>query len=294
MASTTAVMDCAEPGVMDLIFNEEALQIWEFIRSPRRAVTKQEIHTGTGIDIKRIQLDIDVLMQHGLLRMVRPRKPRKTNGYIATANQIVIAFDEHDTEICDQLKSHSEKVHAEHLDLVSRHADPNFHPKAGVRFRHSSKHCLTKEEFAELRRRIHAVVAFLNMPRNQSQKPSKASNSNTAGANFCNQAISIRLEPLVGDLLPSPTIITTTRSKLDKWDDSKAIAAGLDSLTPREHEVTIGIADGLSRVQIADQLDISRNTVSTLLRRAYKKLGVSSQAQLVSRLANYERPQRDD
>ena len=294
MAATTAILDCANQGVMDLINNDEALQIWELIRAQSKSITTQEIHDETGVTLKRIQQSINQLLEHGLLLKIRPRKPHNTSGYAATANQIVIVFDEHDTRITDLLMAHSERVHSQHQEIVRRHQDPSFQPESGVRFRHSSKHCFTQEEFAELRRRVHAVIAFLNMPRNQSQKPSNAIDSNTTEVRYCNQSISIQLDPLVGNLLPSPTIITTSRSKLHLWDDSKATAVGFDSLTPREREIAIGIAEGLSRGQIADQLGISKNTVSTLLTRAYKKIGVSSQTELATRLAGQTGPLSDD
>lgn len=33
MAVTSSMLDCTDAGVMDLIFNEESLQVWEYIRS---------------------------------------------------------------------------------------------------------------------------------------------------------------------------------------------------------------------------------------------------------------------
>ena len=93
----------------------------------------------------------------------------------------------------------------------------------------------------------------------------------------------------MGGLIPSPTIITSPRSKLDQWDGSTADAAGLPGLTPREREVALALADGLSRAQVADRLRVSVHTVSTLARRAYKKLGVTSQAELTARLTGHDR-----
>ncbi|MDG2133275.1 MAG: helix-turn-helix transcriptional regulator, partial [Phycisphaerales bacterium] len=97
------------------------------------------------------------------------------------------------------------------------------------------------------------------------------------------------LEPLVGGLLPTPTITTSPRSKLKLWDGSTADSAGLPALTAREREVSLALADGLSRAQVADRLQVSVHTVSTLARRAYKKLGVTSQAELTARLTGHDR-----
>jgi DNA-binding CsgD family transcriptional regulator len=59
--------------------------------------------------------------------------------------------------------------------------------------------------------------------------------------------------------------------------------ACLDGLTRREAQVCRGILAGLSTEAIALDLGVSRNTVLTLRRRAYARLGVSSQAELFRR-----------
>ena len=47
-------------------------------------------------------------------------------------------------------------------------------------------------------------------------------------------------------------------------------------LSPREREVLVLVADGLSNAVIAEQLNISENTVDTMLRRVFAKLGVNN------------------
>jgi DNA-binding CsgD family transcriptional regulator len=51
-------------------------------------------------------------------------------------------------------------------------------------------------------------------------------------------------------------------------------------LTTREREVAGFAARGLSDVEIADRLSLSRRTVETHLYRAYAKLGVSGRHEL--------------
>lgn len=265
---------------MDLIFDADALKIWEYIRASRNAVRLQQLEDTLELDLKVIRQAVDALVKHQLLMKVH--NSRTKVSYQATGEQIIIAYDEHDTEVTDRLLDHSKMIHAKHRDIVGEHEDPEFHSSAGMRFRHSSLHYFTTNELAELRRRVHSVISFLNMPRNQ--QPSDED------ARFCNQGVSISLDPLVGKLLPSPTVVTTPRSTVSWWDASRAEAAGLDTLTPREREISLAVGDGLTRAQIADQLGISTNTVSTLLRRAYKKLGVTSQTELAARLAGHDRP----
>jgi DNA-binding CsgD family transcriptional regulator len=58
---------------------------------------------------------------------------------------------------------------------------------------------------------------------------------------------------------------------------------GWDALTPAERPVADLAARGLTNVEIAEELFISRNTVKTHLTRVFDKLGVSSRRELIRR-----------
>jgi predicted ATPase/DNA-binding CsgD family transcriptional regulator len=66
-------------------------------------------------------------------------------------------------------------------------------------------------------------------------------------------------------------------------------ALGWDSLTPTELTVTLAVTEGLSNPQIAARMFISRRTVTTHLTSIFRKLSVSSRAELAVRAAR-----RDD
>jgi DNA-binding CsgD family transcriptional regulator len=59
-------------------------------------------------------------------------------------------------------------------------------------------------------------------------------------------------------------------------------ARGWASLTPTELTVTRAVAEGLSNPQIAERMFISRRTVATHLTSIFRKLGVSSRAELAA------------
>jgi DNA-binding CsgD family transcriptional regulator len=61
-------------------------------------------------------------------------------------------------------------------------------------------------------------------------------------------------------------------------------AAIADALTPSERRVAQLAADGMTNKEIAQALFVTVNTVETHLRRAYRKLGINSRAQLGDRL----------
>jgi DNA-binding CsgD family transcriptional regulator/DNA-binding MarR family transcriptional regulator len=281
-------LDAGDPGVLELFAEPRTLRTWEFIRISKSAATISDLVAAIGTERAEVHRQVDSLVAQGLLRVLRARKPRREFGYRATCDQIIVSFDDHDEEVVARLIATGDAVDRDYIDCVERHADPEFHSQAGFRFRMSGMYQLSQEELAELRRRVLAVVSFLNMPKKGGQK-SKLGSTGADEPQGCNQAISITLDPLVGGLIPSPTIITSPRSKLDQWDGSKADAAGLPGLTPREREVALALADGLSRAQVADRLQLSVHTISTFARRAYRKLGVTSQAELTARLTGHDR-----
>ena len=58
---------------------------------------------------------------------------------------------------------------------------------------------------------------------------------------------------------------------------------GNDLLSPRENEVLLHLARGLTNREIAEQLFVSENTIKTHVNNIYSKLGVSRRTQAVSK-----------
>lgn len=284
MKKTTKILDYSDDGVQDLMRDRDASKTWEFIRSMGRTTTIEEIRSGTGLSTKALHEHVDRLLKHELVKKVRARKPRNTTGYRSLADQLVISFDEHDESVTNELLAFSEETRKQFDADVERHADQDFHPKVGFRFHQRETAHFTKEEFAELKRRMLSVVSFLTMPRNRKTQSHDDANGSKIQNRFCNQAIKIELTPLTGDLLPKPSMIMSPRSQLWQWDNEKIHSGGMSALSPREREVVMALADGLSRAQIADRMEVSVNTISTLTQRAYKKIGVTSQAQLAAQI----------
>lgn len=286
--TTTLIVDAETEGLLDLLADASAMRTWEFIRGARAVVTIADLIEATGLAREVVQRQADDLVAYGLLRQVRARKPRRAIGYRAAGDRIVVAFDEHDETLVAKLVEIGEAVERDHDAYVEAHADPDFHSAAGFRFRSMATMHLSPEELAELRRRVLSVVSFMNSIRPSTAPPGE-NEGGTLVPLHCNQSLSIRLDPLVGKALASPAIITSPRSRLDRWDGSSAESAGLPALTPREREVALALADGLTRAQVAAQLGRSVHTISTLARRLYRKLGVTSQAELTARLAGHDR-----
>ena len=68
---------------------------------------------------------------------------------------------------------------------------------------------------------------------------------------------------------------------------SKSKQTGHTHLSPREEMVLNCLAKGLTYKQIADQLDISIDTIRTYLRRVYEKLHVQSRTEAVAKYLSH-------
>lgn len=278
-----------DPGVAELLRDYAALRTWEAIRGSRSVVTLPALEAALGLERRVLQPQVDRLVDHGLLKVIRARKPRTTVGYRVATDRIVVTFDDADPRSVDLAMASSKSVGDEFDRCVKHHADPEFHAKVGFRFRHHSMQHLTEEDFAELRRRLLAVVEFLATPRPRPSQPTRSRRGGGVRPAYCNQSIGISLEPLVGELLPLPAVWMTPHSKLSRADGGDSDRTGIRGLAPREREVAFALADGLTRAHAAERMGLSVHTVATIARRIYRKLGVSSQAGLAARLAGVAR-----
>ncbi|MGO1339064.1 MAG: LuxR C-terminal-related transcriptional regulator, partial [Cellulosimicrobium funkei] len=89
-----------------------------------------------------------------------------------------------------------------------------------------------------------------------------------------------------GDALLSPTVTRRLLSRVADATRAVGPVRGVEELTPREHEVLVEVAGGLSNEEIAGSLFLSESTVKTHVSRVMAKLGARDRAQLV--VAAYE------
>jgi DNA-binding NarL/FixJ family response regulator len=85
----------------------------------------------------------------------------------------------------------------------------------------------------------------------------------------------------------SPMSSSIARKVVASFQKSKSKAERLTHLSPREEMVLNCLAKGLTYKQIADQLDISIDTIRTYLRRVYEKLHVQSRTEAVAKYLSH-------
>jgi DNA-binding NarL/FixJ family response regulator len=84
-----------------------------------------------------------------------------------------------------------------------------------------------------------------------------------------------------GEALLSPTVTRRLIAEFAARTRQTRTVGGLDRLTPREREVVVLVALGLSNDEIAARLYLSSSTAKTHTARAMMKLGARDRAQLV-------------
>ena len=85
----------------------------------------------------------------------------------------------------------------------------------------------------------------------------------------------------------SPMSSSIARKVVASFQKSKQTGEKLVHLSPREESVLNCLAKGLTYKQIADQLDISIDTIRTYLRRIYEKLHVQSRTEAVAKYLSH-------
>jgi ATP/maltotriose-dependent transcriptional regulator MalT len=84
-------------------------------------------------------------------------------------------------------------------------------------------------------------------------------------------------------VLSLPPAVARDDGGLRRGEPAKDYAAPVESLTAREHDVLVLVADGLPNRDIAARLAISDHTVKFHLASIFGKLGVSTRTEAVQR-----------
>jgi two-component system nitrate/nitrite response regulator NarL len=90
---------------------------------------------------------------------------------------------------------------------------------------------------------------------------------------------------LFGDYIYYPSFVLsslrhTGRSQHSVIPDGDGV---IQSLSNREKQIAVMVSQGLTYIEIADEIGVSVNTVKTHVQRIYKRLGVSSRRELAKR-----------
>jgi DNA-binding NarL/FixJ family response regulator len=107
-----------------------------------------------------------------------------------------------------------------------------------------------------------------------------------AGEAALSPRVTRRMLELFAAELPVPTVSPASAAAPaprsgDRAAHAAGAADGFDSLTAREREILLGIAEGLNNGELAERFFLSESTVKTHVGRVLQKLGARDRVQLV-------------
>ncbi|MBI1304507.1 MAG: hypothetical protein GC172_12085 [Phycisphaera sp.] len=266
-AKPSAPLDIRNPALVEAILDSDAMAIWECLRRLDRASSARQIAEASTRPIGEVDRALEALLAAKLVRRLRVRGRRSSIGYKVHAPTIVVGFDRRDAEqraIVERISAHIDQHLEGQLFRDSLPLDQL--TAADWHFRLCNPITLDRDDLVELQRRVELVEQFLSTLRERRGADGALPTSR------CNHAISIRVAPLGGHVLPQPTIEVTTQTARDvrRYAEREVRAP----LSARERSVAIELRGGASRAEVAKRLGLSVYTVGTLCKRIFRKLGI--------------------
>ena len=288
------ILPITTPGLIGLLADIDCMCLWECLRKARRA-TAGKLAKIVARPRARVHDDLERMAAVGLVRRRHGMSSAGDGTWAVVGEPIVVTVPDaqmaaHRSTI-DRIRTRHQRYFEE---VVLRHETPNGDTASMPRLSQHRLASVRTEDLLEFRRRLHALFDFLEIVDSRRRGPKDTNHA-------CNMAVSVEVRPIDGAVLPLPTRIRLHDSDTPTQADDAATKRGAASdLTPggaprkrtlsrREQQVAEALAGGMTRQELAQALGLSTNTIGTLLKRVYAKLGVHRRAELATVMANNHR-----
>lgn len=275
---STVVLDIRTPGVPECLASISRLTLWECLRRFGRPTEARELATMLDRPESEIQADLDALLGIGVVRRRAAGRGRRSR-WTVEADGIVVKYRVNDRDDESRLDRMG-RLFDERRRKEIRAATKSDQDRGPSDFSYQSLHAarFDSDDIRELWDLLQKIEAFFHRV---NMKHGEAGEAHAA--DDCNYHASFDVAALRPGVraLPSLQIIG------DQFADEVAtgpLTDPLAALTPREAEIARLMVAGRSRPRIAADLDITENTVREYGRRIYRKLGVKSRVELVTRV----------
>ena len=272
------VLNLESPQVVETISEPFSCSVWEIVRRFGRPVILAEVAVVSHSKPIVVQAALECLEKLGLVTRTPARGVRKPPTYETTGNALVVGFN---SERISELKAVSaiNKNFTDHVRRIMAATQANGSTSEGEQW--SATTCvpmqLTTTDIAEISRIINVFNECLDRIRERSTK------IDASDSQDCNYLVNIEVQPTRAAVLPLPALHIVPHHEVADTV-AKVLSAPMNALSPREREVAIELARGRSRPEIASQYGVSVNTIATIGKRIYAKLGVNRRAELAARV----------
>ena len=275
---SAAVIDLRSPGVIAALTSTDALAIWEHLRCLRHAASASEIARAFSWDRSRVDSAIERLAasREELIAEVPPRRRGGVLRWRTSRSSLVLGDRVGDRSV-DAAVARLERVYREERRRASRAQTKTFEERAPDEeiYLGTQVGAFTADELE----RIEEILGQL-------ESVFEANPADVSGEDdrspWCDYRVTVEVEPLRPGILPQPTMNVVGQA----WatDLAKRLDDRVSALSNRERTVALLLREGRDRRAIAEALGVSTNTVATLVKRLYAKLGVRSRVELAKRL----------
>ncbi len=273
----TRRVSISDEKVVQAVRDPQHRTILELVRRMSRAATPSDLVGLSSLSNGEVLRSLDALEAAGFLERKPIQARRREPAYRAVADAIVVGFDPQSAqEVAEVERIH--RIMVEHARVRSDAAQRS-RPmgSGGLRFSAYVPMQLSSSQLEELRRIMQLLHRFLETV------GSGETISDPIEPQECNYQLMLELGRACPGLLPMAPIAFAPLHESPAIE-TRVRRFRLDQLSPRERTVAVAMVDGRSRPEIAKELGVSINTVASIGKRVYAKLGVRRRAQLASHL----------
>lgn len=292
------LLKLSDPRVMAAVADFTTMQRWEVLRRSERAMSAQEFARACSTTLEKADVSLDLLLDAGFVTRTRGSARSRQTTYAVAAERILVEFDRTDAAQRGWIDSQRREVRGYVRNAVDsfRQSESPAPKTQYLEFYRSS--VLTQADVsriaAVMARALESVLQIEHEARERLAAAPGAGPVATQTLDGLDEAetncpaeymTAIQVMPAGPGVLPLPNI-TLIDSVMAQRRMNEMASTPTAMLTARELEIAERLAAGESRPEAARSLGISVNTVATMSKRIYAKLGVASRAELAARMSS--------
>lgn len=270
-------VELTNPAVRKVVADIPTMQRWEILRRSRRPLSVAELSKEAQAPTDVIQGSLDDLLAAGIVSVVPATSRRPEITYRSAMDKLFVRWSREDRESFECRRNVGEKMRSYSRGLVD---DAMQGPEAINLIQ--EQYCgalavqLTVEDANRIRDAFRSVYTVLA----EADRRTRAGEAAGKGIPY---VISFDLVRLPKPDLPVAEFYLV---EAGRFENERKVVESVASklLTAREFEVAEHLAGGKSRPEIARLLGVSGNTIASTAKSIYRKLEVSSRAELASRM----------